>query len=284
MPAGRGGLLALGLVLALAVPAAGPRSPVARGADAPAVAPAPSGAAPAPAPVVQPLAWEVVRRLPHDTDAFLQGLVFDPEGRLWTSTGLYGRSEIRELDPETGAVLRTADLPESAFGEGIAVGGAGELIQLTWQEGIAYRWDRATLAPLPPFAYDGEGWGLCSDGTRLVMSDGSDRLTFRDPGTFAPTGSVAVTRDGAPLALLNELECADGAIWANVWMTDEIVRIDPATGSVTGVLHLDGLLEPDPAAKDRTAVLNGIARIPGRDTWLLGGKLWPALLEVRISG
>lgn len=281
MPVGRGGLL---LVLGLSVLVAGPHIPVTRAAHAPAVGPTPSASLPVPSAPVALLRWEVVRRLPHDTDAFLQGLVFDPEGRLWVSTGLYGRSEIRELDPETGAVLRAVDLPESAFGEGLAVGAAGELIQLTWQEGIAYRWDRATLAPLPPFAYDGAGWGLCSDGTRLVMSDGSDRLTFRDPVTFAPTGSVAVTRDGAPVALLNELECADGAIWANVWQTEEIVRIDPATGSVTGVLHLDGLLEPDPAAKDRTAVLNGIARIPGRDTWLLGGKLWPALLEVRISG
>ncbi len=230
------------------------------------------------------LAWTVVGRIAHAPDAFLQGLLFDTDGRLWASTGLYGASSIRELDPATGEVLRSADLPATAFGEGIALGAAGEIVQLTWQEGLAYRWDRATLTPLPPFAYDGEGWGLCGDGSRLVMSDGSDRLTFRDPATFAPIGSVGVTRDGLPLRLLNELECADGAVWANVWQTETIVRIDPASGAVTGVLDLDGLLEPDPAAADPTAVLNGIARIPGRDTWLIGGKLWPALLEVRIAG
>ncbi|MFO1539082.1 MAG: glutaminyl-peptide cyclotransferase [Chloroflexota bacterium] len=249
-------------------------------------APAPAAASPAASSVAAAptLAWEVVGRIPHASDAFLQGLAFDPDGRLWASTGLYGRSSVRELDPATGAVLRSAALPVTAFGEGIALGAAGELVQLTWQEGTAFRWERTTLRPLPPFTYTGEGWGLCADGERLVMSDGSDRLTFRDPATFAVTGSVAVTRDGLPVRLLNELECADGAVWANVWQTETIVRIDPSTGVVTGVLDLDGLLEPDPAAADPVAVLNGIARIPGRDTWLVGGKLWPALLEIRIDG
>lgn len=260
-------LLGLSLLFLLGVPAAG-------------TTPAPS----MPPPVVpERLTWEVVRRIPHDTEAFTQGLLFDGSGRLWESTGLWGLSTVRELDPATGSVLRSIPTPDGAFGEGLAIGASGELVQLTWQEGIAWRYDPDTLTVIGSWSYAGEGWGLCSDGSRLVMSDGSPRLTFRDPATFLPTGEVTVTRDGLPVARLNELECADGAIWANIWMTDEIVRIDPASGIVTGILDLAGLLEPHPTRADPAAVLNGITRVPDGPGWLITGKLWPEIVEIVLS-
>jgi glutamine cyclotransferase len=236
-----------------------------------------------PAPIAR-LEWEVVRRMAHDTTAWTEGLLYDETGRLYESTGINGQSQVRELDPDTGEVLRFVATPDDAYGEGLAIVG-DEFIQLTWKEGQAYRFDRATLTPQGSFDYtgQGEGWGLCNDGARLVMSNGSDTLTFRDPATFAIIGTVAVTASGQPLDRLNELECVDGAVWANVWETPYIVRIDPATGLVTGVLDATGLLVPDPSLADRGAVLNGIAKVPGSDTFLLTGKRWPEAIEVRIS-
>lgn len=280
--------LPIALLLALGVSHPGPARagvPSPEPGDAvetPAAVPSTGPAVATPAGPIARLAYEVVRRMPHDTAAWTEGLLFDDAGRLWESTGLTGRSQVREVDPLTGEVLRAADTPDAAYGEGLAQVG-DELIQLTWREGRAFRFDRDTLAPTGTFDYSGEGWGLCFDGERLVMSDGSDRLTFRDPATFDVLGQVSVTAGGQPLGRLNELECADGAVWANVWETEWIVRIDPATGAVTGALDADGLLEPDPAVADRGAVLNGIAKVPGADTFLLTGKLWPEAIEVRIS-
>jgi glutamine cyclotransferase len=232
-------------------------------------------------PMVQ-LGWEVVSRRPHDTSAWTQGLLFDDAGRLFESTGIREVSQVRELDPLTGEVVRAVDTPLDAYGEGLALVGDRLLVQLTWMDHVAFRYDLETFAVLGSFAYEGEGWGLCYDGERLVMSDGSDRLTFRDPATFAVLGSVPVTADGYPVPRLNELECPDGEVWANVWGTDAIVRIDPSSGAVTGFLDLRGLVQPDPSLDDPGAVLNGIARSPSGDTWLLTGKLWPEAVEVRI--
>ena len=170
----------------------------------------------------------------------------DDDGRLYESTGLRGRSTIREVDPQTGTVLRSETLLDEQFGEGLALVG-DRLIQLTWQEGVANTWDAATFEALGAFDYEGEGWGLCFDGQRLVMSDGSDRLTFRDPATFAVTGGVRIEPvAGLADMRLNELECVDGTVWANAWLTDTIVRIDPAAGRVTGTLDLAGLPGPGP--------------------------------------
>jgi glutamine cyclotransferase len=247
--------------------------------SAPPAAPSPaptSGAAPA------ALAWEVVSRRPHDAEAWTQGLLLDGQGRLFESTGLEGRSSLREVDPETGRVLRAVALPDDRFGEGLALVG-DRLIQLTWQDGVATAWDVLSFTPLERFVYTGEGWGLCFDDQRLVMSDGSDRLTFRDAGTFEPLGSVSVTLAGQPLAALNELECVDGMVWANVWLTDHIVRIDPGTGDVTGILDLSGLNEaPAPDGQAPRDVLNGIAWDAGAGTFLVTGKLWPELVEIRL--
>jgi glutamine cyclotransferase len=215
--------------------------------------------------------------------AWTQGLELDAQGRLFESTGLEGRSTLREVDPGNGAVLRSVALPDDWFGEGLTLVG-DRIIQLTWQDGVALTWDAETLEPSSPTSFEGEGWGLCFDGRRLVMSDGSDRLTFRDAETFEVVGDVAVTLAGQPQARLNELECVGGDVWANVWLSDRIVRIDPTDGEVSGVLDLTGILEaeaePGEAAPD---VLNGITWDRSAGTFLVTGKLWPELIEIRVS-
>jgi glutamine cyclotransferase len=255
---------------------------------------------PPPTPAAPPsLDWEVVSRRPHDATAWTQGLQLDDDGRLYESTGLRGRSTIREVDPQTGAVLRSVPLSSEQFGEGLALVG-DRLIQLTWQEGVANTWDATTFEGLGALDYEGEGWGLCFDGQRLVMSDGSDRLTFRDPTTFEATGSVRIEPAGLAPMRLNELECVEGDVWANAWLTDTIVRIDPDAGRVTGTLDLAGLLDQVPLtdppgvtdsplstrlppATDAPDVLNGIAWDAASGTFLVTGKLWPALFEIRVS-
>ena len=226
-------------------------------------------------PVLRP---EVLAEVPHDPSAFTQGLELH-EGTLYEGTGLEGESQLRVLDPETGEVLRAEPLPGELFGEGIAVAG-DRIWQLTWQDGVVLEWDRATLTLRQQLPLDGEGWGLCSDGTRLVRSDGTDRLRFHDPVTFAETGSVPVTIDGKPVTELNELECVDGQVWANVWPSDVLVRIDPASGRVTAAVDAAGLLDPEQRA-NADAVLNGIAAL-GNDEYLLSGKLWPVSFRVRF--
>jgi glutamine cyclotransferase len=228
------------------------------------------------------LEWEVISRRPHDPGAFTQGLQLDPVGRLYESTGRTGQSTLREVDPHTGAVLRSVPLPATHFGEGLALVD-DRLIQLTWLDGVATAWDADTFEPFETFSYGGEGWGLCHDGERLIMSDGSDELTFRDPSTFEVMGSVSVSLGGEPLRRLNELECVEGLVWANVWTTDTIVRIDPADGRVTGILDLVGIVEPHPVLDQPGAVLNGIAYDSAADTFLVTGKLWPELIEIRVS-
>lgn len=245
--------------------------------------PTPAALATAPPPTPAALAWEVVSRRPHDASAWTQGLQLDAQGRLYESTGLEGRSSLREVDPDDGRVLRSANLPADRFGEGLALVG-DRLIQLTWQDGVATTWDAATFEPLATTTYEGEGWGLCFDGRRLVMSDGSDRLTFRDPDTFEVLGAIAVTLAGAPQDRLNELECVDGSVWANVWQSDRIVRIDPSSGAVTGTLDLPDILVAEPAPGDPAPdVLNGIAWDAASGTFLVTGKLWPELIEIRVS-
>ena len=250
-------------------------------------APAPSVAAPSRrAPPT--LSWEVVEVRPHDPDAWTQGLQLDGQGRLFESTGLRGRSSVREVDAASGAVRRQVALPKRHFGEGLAIVG-DRLIQLTWQEGVANVWDAETFDRIDTFDFDGEGWGLCYDGRRLVMSDGSQRLTFRDPATFEVMGTLEVDGGTLPPLRLNELECVGDTVWANAWLTDTIVRIDPQGGRVTGVLDLAGLLEqwgpgPDaPAAPEPPDVLNGIAWDAAVGTFLVTGKRWPALFEIRVA-
>ena len=189
-----------------------------------------------PIPVVTPV---VLAEMPHDTSAWIEGLEFDGP-TLYEGTGLAGQSQLRELDPATGAVRRAAPVPNNYYGEGITVVG-DRIWELTWQNGVAVEWDKTTLTPIREVPVDGEGWGLCNDGDRLIRSDGTDRLRFHDPTTFAETGSIGVTRDGQPVTNINELDCVDGQVWANVWMSDTIVRIDPATGEVNAVVDASEL-------------------------------------------
>lgn len=228
-----------------------------------------------PAPVIKPV---VLGEIPHDATAWTQGLELDGS-TLYEGTGIPGRSQVRELDPATGEVRRAAPAPNNYYGEGIAVVD-DRIWELTWRNGVAVEWDRATLTPVREAPLDGEGWGLCRDGDRLVRSDGTDRLRFHDPTTFAETGAVAVTQDGQPLRNLNELECVDGQVWANVWQTETIVRIDPATGKVNTVVDAAGLWPGQNGSREK--VLNGIAHL-GADEYLLTGKFWPSMYRVRLD-
>ncbi|MDX1450787.1 MAG: glutaminyl-peptide cyclotransferase, partial [Acidimicrobiia bacterium] len=174
--------------------------------------------------------YEVVRTLPHDTGAYTQGLVYDA-GRLYESTGEYGRSDVRVTDPVTGQILQLTRLADDRFGEGLALLD-GTLYQLTWKSGVAYVYDAATLTLTDSLMYEGEGWGLATDGTNLIMSNGTSTLKIVDPEDFSVVREIAVTDDGAALTQINELEYIDGKLYANVYQSDWIVRIDAATGAV----------------------------------------------------
>ncbi|MGH3670171.1 MAG: glutaminyl-peptide cyclotransferase [Pseudonocardiaceae bacterium] len=224
------------------------------------------------------LRTEVLATFPHDASMYTEGLEIH-DGVLYEGSGLVSQSRIRATALSGGAVLREAALPAALFGEGLTVAG-DRLWQLTWTSGIAIEWDPATLAQRRQVSYRGEGWGLCYDGRRLVMSNGSDQLIFRDPVTFAPSGQVQVRLDGESVHQLNELECAGGNVWANVFQSDRIVRIDPRTGTVTGVVDASDL--PGAGQHPPGDVLNGIAAIPGTDEFLVTGKHWPTLFRVRF--
>ena len=232
-----------------------------------------------PAAVVQSLSVRVRRAFPHDPGAYTQGLLWW-DGKLYESTGQYGRSDLRRLDPGTGAVERQVAISPAYFGEGLARVG-DRLIMLTWKAQRAFVFGLERFDERRTFRYEGEGWGLCNDGGRLVMSDGSDRLTFRDPRTFEVLGEVAVTLRGFPLTQINELECVGDSVYANVYQTDFLVRIDPASGRVTHYIEASGLLTREEARG--VDVLNGIAFDPGAETFYLTGKLWPKMFEVTFE-
>lgn len=243
------------------------------------VATGPSPGAPTPSPVLATRKRvEIVASHPHDRGAFTQGLLIH-DGAMFESTGLNGRSTVREVELETGRVLRSTALPRELFGEGLEQH-EDRLVQLTWTSGIARIYEIGSLEPVGEWRYRGEGWGLCHDGERFVMSNGSDRLSFRDDDDFSEIGSVQVTLDGQRLERLNELECVDGRVYANVWQTDFIAEIDPSTGQVRSWIDASDLLSDGEAAQ--ADVLNGIAFDDARRAFYLTGKLWPRLFEVRF--
>jgi glutaminyl-peptide cyclotransferase len=225
----------------------------------------------------QRASFEVTGRFPHDPAAYTQGLVW-ANGVLFESTGVYGQSEVRRVDLRSGRVLASRALAADRFGEGLALL-KDRLYQLTWESGVAYTYDAATLAPRDSFHYAGEGWGLTTDGASLIMSDGSDSLRIVSPETFDVQRVVHVRYKGAPLYKLNELEYVNGAVLANVYQSNWVVRIDPLTGSVREVVDFADLYAERPVSAE---VMNGIAVAPDGIHLLLTGKLWPILFEVRL--
>ena len=226
------------------------------------------------------MAVRIVSTRPHDPNAYTQGLQLH-EGRLFESTGLYGESTVREVDPATGAVLRKTSLEPRYFGEGLTLH-RGELWVLTWMENTALVMNPDTFEVLRTHRYNGEGWGLTSDGTHLIMSDGTSTLRFIDPEDFSVARRLPVREKGHPVLNLNELEYIHGQVFANVYLTDRIVRIDPQTGRVTGTIDLAGL-RPHLPRPHRAEVLNGIAYDETTGHLLVTGKYWPLLFELQAE-
>ena len=235
-----------------------------------------------PADEVAPVyGYRTVRDYPHDSSAFTEGLVY-ADGILYESTGLNGKSSLRQVDLETGKILHGKKLDSKYFGEGIAIVD-NRIFQLTWQTGIAFVSDRHTLEPLTTFKYLTEGWGLTTNGDQLIMSDGTNRIFFRNSETFEAEKRVAVCDGNHPVTNLNELEYIDGEIWANVWQSDRIARIDPETGRVTGWVDLSGLLPAAEREAPPVDVLNGIAYDAETDRIFVTGKYWTKLFEIEVT-
>jgi len=232
----------------------------------------------APVPVY---GYKVIHTYPHDPTAFTQGLIFR-DGVFYESTGLNGSSTLRKVELTTGKVLQKTVVDAKYFAEGLTDWN-GTLLQLTWRDGIGFVYDRATFGFKQTFRYYGEGWGLTHDGTRLILSDGqpAGALRFLDPTTFVETGRVIVKDHGLPVAALNELEYVKGEVYANIWQTDRIARINPTTGDVVGWIDLAGLLKPAERVADG-AVLNGIAYDAAANRLFVTGKLWPKLFEIQL--
>jgi glutaminyl-peptide cyclotransferase len=223
--------------------------------------------------------YEIVHVYPHDPLAYTQGL-FYLNGLLYEGTGLNGRSSIRKVRLETGEVLEKHEIGEEYFGEGI-VNWKDRLLEITWRSQTGFIYDLASFASRGQFSYPGEGWGLTQDGKRIIMSDGTSELRFWDPETLREVGRVMVTDDGRPVPELNELEWIKGEVYANVYQTDRIARIDPSSGKVVGWIDLAGILSA--ADRDRQVdVLNGIAYDANGDRLFVTGKLWPKLFEIRL--
>ena len=225
--------------------------------------------------------YQVVHTYPHDVHAFTQGLIY-VDGHLYESTGLNGRSSLRLVDLASGTVLQNHDLPPDIFGDGLTDWGS-TLVQLTWTSHKAFVYDRFSFATQRTMSYEGEGWGLTHDPTHLIMSDGTSYLRFLDPKSFRPIRRMRVTdQSGRPVERLNELEWVGGEIYANVWQTDEIVRISPHSGKVLGRIDLKGIIDKG-ELHGEGAVLNGIAYDAKAGRLFVTGKLWPKLFEIKVT-
>lgn len=228
-----------------------------------------------------PAAWtyKVINTFPHDPKAFTQGLVFE-DGFLYEGTGQYGSSELRKVELETGKVLQDYKLPDEYFGEGITIYG-DRIIQLTYLSRVGFVYDKETFKLLKEFNYQTEGWGLTNDGKHLIMSDGTPMLYFLDPETFSQSCKIMVLDQESPVWGLNELEYIDGQIYANVWPTERIVKIEPETGRVIGWIDMEGVLKPQDHS-GKVDVLNGIAYDPAGRRLFVTGKFYPKLYEIRL--
>ncbi len=239
-------------------------------------------AAETPAAGVPRYGYRIVETFPHDRAAYTQGLVVESDGVFLESTGLRGESSLRRVTMQDGTVQQLHALADQYFGEGIALVD-DRIVQLTWQEQTGFVYDQESFAVLDTFSYPHEGWGLAYDGRQLLVSDGTDELRYWDPATLVETGSVRVRDQGQPVFLLNELEWVEGEVWANIYRTDLVARIDPATGEVLGWIDLAGLLAPE----DRNGtedVLNGIAYDAENGRLFVTGKRWPLLFEIELTG
>ncbi len=223
--------------------------------------------------------YQVIHTFPHDQQAYTQGLLY-LDGHLYESTGLAGRSSLREEDLDTGRILEMHEVPGQYFAEGLAAWG-NTLVQLTWQSHVAFVYDRATFRLLRTAPYPGEGWGLTADTKNLILSDGTSTLRFLDPETLHEVRRITVKDHHHAIDQLNELEFVHGQIYANIWHADRIARIDPQNGRVLGWIDLTGIL-PAGRVTDREAVLNGIAFDAVHDRLFVTGKLWPSIFEIKL--
>jgi len=223
--------------------------------------------------------YKIVNTYPHDTNSFTQGLIFD-KGVLYESTGLNGHSAVKIVDLKTGKTLKSHELPDNYFGEGIAII-ENKIIQLTWRSKTGFVYDKKTLKLIKKFSYQTQGWGITYDGKYLIISDGSAVLYFMDPNTFKVVGTLEVYGDNGKVSKLNELEYINGEIYANIWGIEKIARINPKTGRVTAWIDLSGLLS-DQDKKNRVDVLNGIAFNSDKGRLFVTGKLWPKLFEIEL--
>lgn len=271
--------LLLGSLLAPAIASLNGCRPTAEETVAPVEVMARDSAQASASPKTEELRVRVLRKYPHAKDAFTQGLIWQ-DGHLFESTGQYGRSSLRRVRLKDGQVLAERKLDSKFFGEGLARVG-NRLIQLTWRSGVAIVSDYATLEQRELVRYRGEGWGLCYNGSELVMSDGSSILEFRDPDTLAVIREITVVMNGRAVSKLNELECVGTTIYANIWQRDEILRIDAKTGRVTARIDASRLLSRVQSL--RADVLNGIAYKPDSKTFLVTGKFWPHVFEVDFT-
>ena len=281
----RRGLSLLVISLSLLVACSPKMAPTAPSVStATAVPPRPT---PSPVPTLVPptlpltATYQIVQSYPHDRLAFTEGLVYH-NGEFYESTGMNNQSSLRRVEIATGKILQRIDLPGQYFGEGLALFN-DQLLQLTWQNQIGFVYERATFKPLRTFSYPMPGWGMTHDGSMLIISDGTPVLHFYDPATLTETHSVSVTFNGQPVQMLNELEYVRGEVYANIWLTNVIARIDPATGAVLGWIDLTGLLTAEDMQQP-VDVLNGIAYDPQGDRLFVTGKYWPKVFEIKLRG
>jgi len=223
--------------------------------------------------------YKVVNTYPHDQSAFTEGLVFE-DGVLYEGTGLNGYSNLRIVKLETGETLQIYELPPQFFGEGVTIYG-NKIIQLTWKSHISFVYDKYSFKLLQEFNYPDEGWGITHDGKHLIMSDGTSTLHFLDPETFKEIGQIEVSANDIPVTRINELEYIQGEIYANIWQTERIARINPLTGQVVGWIDLKGILSPEDHS-ETVDVLNGIAYDAKNSRLFVTGKFWPKLFEIEL--
>lgn len=228
------------------------------------------------------ISYAIIAQYPHDTASFTEGLEFY-NGKLYESGGWYAESRLQISDVKTGKVEKRYPMADQYFGEGITIFN-GKVYQLTYQEHKVFVFDVKDLSkPIKEMSWPGEGWGLTNNGTDLILDAGNNNLYFVDPETFAVRKTLPVNDNAGPVQQINELEYVDGFIYANVWQTNRIIKIDPQTGNVVADMNLNNLLKTGDSIPERTDVLNGIAYNKDSKTFFITGKRWPKIFELRLN-